>query len=108
MRRAPVWQRLPAAKHSTKKAMVALKLDVTQDRDTENTVGRRTPGQRTNTVTRTRPQAPHPVPGPTSVLTDSSEQLPDDDESEELPGEEEICQEASQESADEGDTEHQG
>lgn len=43
LRRAPVWQRLPAAKHSTKKAMVALKLDVTQDRDTENTVGRITP-----------------------------------------------------------------
>lgn len=39
---------------------------------------------------------------------DGSEQFPDDNESEEFPGKETICQEASQESAHEGDTEHQG
>lgn len=61
-----------------------------------------------HTVTGKRPQAPHPIPSPTSVLTDGSEQFPDDNESEEFPGEETICQEASQESAHEGDTEHQG
>lgn len=45
LRRAPIWQRLLAAKHSTKKAMVTLRLEVTQDRDTEHTAGRRTPGE---------------------------------------------------------------
>lgn len=41
--RAPVWQRLLVAKLSPKKAMVALRLEVTQDRDMENMVGRTTP-----------------------------------------------------------------
>lgn len=37
-----------------------------------------------------------------------SEQFPDDNESEELSGEEEICQQASKEGAEKGDTEQQG
>lgn len=47
--RAPDWLRLLVAEDSIKKAMVALKLDLTQKRDTRNADGRRTPGAREQT-----------------------------------------------------------
>lgn len=93
--RAPDWLRLLVAEDSIKKAMVALKLDLTPKRDMKNADGRRTPGagEQTQWIGSfpEHPTSTHP-PMSTLVLTYGSEEFPDGIESEDFSGEEKICQ----------------
>ena len=55
--RAPDWVKLLMAEDIVKKAMVVLKLDLTQKTDVKSTAGRRTPGAKEQRVNRKLPWA---------------------------------------------------